>query len=146
DSDQKFDDQQRAKKGHEGNRSAENLVSLTGYPEHMAESGARVRLTYEIKSALGLAWDSIRAHKLRSFLTLLGVIIGVASVILVGSAIDGLGVYAENITAKAFGSDSFVLQQVTNAKTRTEYFNKLRRNRALKLADERYLEEINSDN
>ena len=33
--------------------------------------------------------DSIRAHKLRSFLTLLGVIIGVASVIMVGAAIEG---------------------------------------------------------
>ena len=55
-------------------------------------------------TAISLALDSIRAHKLRSFLTLLGVIIGVASVILVGAAIDGLGVYAENITAKAFGS------------------------------------------
>ncbi len=51
--------------------------------------------------------DSIRAHKLRSFLTLLGVIIGVASVIMVGAAIEGLGVYAEQSTAKAFGSESF---------------------------------------
>ena len=44
-----------------------------------------------LKNAIALAWDSILAHKLRSFLTLLGVIIGVASVILVGSAIDGFG-------------------------------------------------------
>ena len=57
-----------------------------------------------LATAISLALDSIRAHKLRSFLTLLGVIIGVASVILVGAAIDGSGVYAENITAKAFGS------------------------------------------
>ena len=59
--------------------------------------------------------DSIRAHKLRSFLTLLGVIIGVASVILVGAAIDGLGVYAEQSTAKAFGSDSFMVAQIAAA-------------------------------
>jgi putative ABC transport system permease protein len=99
-----------------------------------------------LRNALKLALDSLRAHRLRSFLTLLGVIIGVASVILVGSAIDGLGQYANDSVSKAFGSESYVLQQVTNAKTRTEYFNKLRRNRELKLADERYLEEINSDN
>jgi len=97
-------------------------------------------------SAFRLAVDSLRAHRLRSFLTLLGVIIGVASVILVGSAIDGLGLYADQSVSKAFGSESFVLQQVTNAKTRTEYFNKLRRNHELKLADERYLEITNSDN
>ena len=56
--------------------------------------------------------DSIRSHKLRSFLTLLGVIIGVASVIMVGAAIDGLGVYAEQSTAKAFGSESFLVAQI----------------------------------
>src|ERR1700723_803202 len=108
-------------------------------------SGEGVRLSYEIRSALGLAWDSIRAHKLRSFLTLLGVMIGVASVILVGSAIDGLGLYAEQSTAKTFGSESFVLQQVTNARSRKEYFDKIKYNRELKLADEHYLELTNGE-
>jgi len=63
-------------------------------------------------TAIGLAFDSIRAHKLRSFLTLLGVIVGVASVILVGAAIDGLGAYAEQITSKAFGTNSFLIAQL----------------------------------
>src|ERR1700687_896317 len=93
---------------------------------HMAETtpgdpGPRFQLT----SAISLAWDSLRAHKLRTFLTLLGIMIGVASVILVGSAIDGLGVYAQQSTAKTFGSESFVLQQVTNARSRKEYFDKI---------------------
>jgi putative ABC transport system permease protein len=109
-------------------------------------SSEGVRLTYEIRSALGLAWDSIRAHKLRSFLTLLGVIIGVASVILVGSAIDGLGLYAEQSTAKAFGSESYLVGQVVTANSQTEYFNKMRRNRAIRLVDDRYLQSVNSDN
>jgi putative ABC transport system permease protein len=103
----------------------------------------KVRSTFQVLSAIGLAWDSLRAHKLRTFLTLLGVIIGVASVILVGSAIDGLGLYAETSVATAFGSESFVLQQVTTAKSRKEYFDKLKYNRQLKLADERYLESMN---
>ena len=103
-------------------------------------------LSYEIKSALGLAWDSISAHKLRSFLTLLGVIIGVASVILVGSAIDGLGLYAEESTAKAFGSESFLLGQVVTANSKTEYFDKMRRNKPIKLAEDHYLQSINGDN
>ena len=70
------------------------------------EHGSANRLAYDLANALALAWSSIRAHKLRSFLTLLGIIIGVGSVILVGSAIEGLGAYAEASTAKAFGSDS----------------------------------------
>ena len=84
------------------------------------------KFRFQLASAIGLAWDSLRAHKLRTFLTLLGIMIGVASVILVGSAIDGLGLYAQESTAKTFGSESFVLQQVTNARSRKEYFDKIK--------------------
>src|SRR5438067_1524026 len=102
---------------------------------------------YQLASALSLAWDSILAHKLRSFLTLLGVMIGVASVILVGSAIDGLGLYAEQSTAKAFGSESYLLAQIAQAGniTRRQIFEKLKYNKQLKLADERYLQSLNGD-
>src|SRR5215813_5964559 len=79
----------------------------------MAQSGAGTSRSWpQFQNAFGLAMDSIRAHKLRSFLTLLGVIIGVASVIMVGAAIEGLGVYAEQSTAKAFGSESFMVAQI----------------------------------
>src|SRR6202012_449980 len=94
---------------------------------------------FQLTSAIGLAWDSLIAHKLRTFLTLLGIMIGVASVILVGSAIDGLGLYAQESTAKAFGGESFVLQQIINAQSRKEFFDKLKKNHELKLADEHYL-------
>jgi putative ABC transport system permease protein len=103
-------------------------------------------LRSQVASAMRIAWDSLVAHKLRTFLTLLGVMIGVASVILVGSAIDGLGLYAEQSTAKAFGGESFVLQQVTNARSRREFFDKLKRNHEFKLNDEKYLELTNGDN
>jgi len=104
------------------------------------------RTFYELVSALGLAWDSIRAHKLRSFLTLLGVIIGVASVILVGSAIDGLGLYAEESTAKAFGSESYIVSQAAGATSRTQYFAKMKYNKPIRLEDDRYLQSLNGDN
>ncbi len=91
--------------------------------------------------------DSIRAHKLRSFLTLLGVIIGVASVIMVGAAIEGLGVYAEQSTAKAFGSDSFLVAQIagTGRLSRREFFEKVKRNKPIRTPDARFLEAINGD-
>ena len=96
---------------------------------------------YHVATAFFLALDSIRAHKLRSFLTLLGVIIGVASVILVGAAIDGLGVYAEGITAKTFGADSFLVAQIASvgqltARKRAE---KLRYNKRIRPDDLAYL-------
>jgi putative ABC transport system permease protein len=109
-------------------------------------SSDRAGFRFQLTSAIGLAWDSLRAHKLRTFLTLLGVMIGVSSVILVGSAIDGLGLYADESVSKAFGSQSFVLEQIGQIKSRRELFDKLKYNRELKLADERYLELINSDN
>ncbi|HTA45581.1 MAG TPA: ABC transporter permease [Bryobacteraceae bacterium] len=99
----------------------------------------------QLANAIRLACDSLIAHRLRTFLTLLGIMIGVASVILVGSAIDGVGVYAEQSTAKAFGGESFVLQQITNAKSRREFFDKLKRNHELKLTDEHYLEVTSGD-
>ncbi|MDQ6676500.1 MAG: ABC transporter permease, partial [Acidobacteriota bacterium] len=110
------------------------------------EHGSAGRLRYDLANSLGLAWSSIRAHKLRSFLTLLGIIIGVGSVILVGSAIEGLGAYAEASTAKAFGSDSFFLNQVAGGNmTRKQFLEKLRTNKALNLEDERYLRSVNGD-
>ena len=68
--------------------------------------------TTGLVTAAKLALDSIRAHKLRSFLTLLGIIVGVASVILVGAAIDGLGAYSIKITERTFGSESYLVAQI----------------------------------
>jgi putative ABC transport system permease protein len=100
------------------------------------------------KNAVSLAWDSILAHKLRSFLTLLGVIIGVASVILVGAAIDGLGSYAEQSVAKAFGSESYLIAQVASAgnMTRKEYFDRLKQHKPMKLPENQYLRDVNAEN
>jgi putative ABC transport system permease protein len=89
--------------------------------------------------------DSIRAHKLRSFLTLLGVIIGVASVVMVGAAIEGLGVYAEQSTAKAFGSESFLVAQIaaTGRLSRRQFFDKMRHNKPIRRDEYRFLEAFN---
>src|SRR4051812_21442047 len=44
----------------------------------------------ELKEGLLIAWDAIRANKMRSVLTTLGIIIGIITVTLMGTAIDGL--------------------------------------------------------
>src|ERR1035441_10262748 len=101
----------------------------------------------QFQNSLRMAIDSIRSHKLRSFLTLLGVIIGVASVILVGAAIAGLGVYAEQSTSKAFGSESFLVAQIVaqGRMNRREYFDKVKRNKPIRNDDARFLEAVNGD-
>src|SRR3954469_147192 len=112
----------------------------------MPQSDARTNESgQQFKNALRLAMDSIRAHKLRSFLTLLGIIIGVGSVVLVGAAIEGLGLYAEQSTAKAFGSESFIVAQIaaTGRLSRREYFDKIKRNKPIRTDDERFLNAVN---
>jgi putative ABC transport system permease protein len=101
----------------------------------------------QFQNAFVLATDSIRAHTLRSFLTLLGVIIGVASVIMVGAAIEGLSVYAAQSTAKAFGSESFMVAQIaaTGRLSRRDFFEKLKRNKPIRNADARFVESINGE-
>lgn len=104
-------------------------------------------MLYRFKTTLGLATDSIRSHRLRSFLTLLGVLIGVASVILVGAGIEGLGVTAEETTSKAFGTESYLVAQVANVGRLTpkQRAEKLRRNRQLKRTDLVYLREATGE-
>jgi putative ABC transport system permease protein len=92
-------------------------------------------------TAIGLAASSLRAHKLRTFLTLLGIIIGVTSVVLVGAAIEGLGNYAEVTTSKAFGSETYLIAQIANVGrlTRKERAEKLRVNKQIRGDDLDYL-------
>ncbi|HUP03510.1 MAG TPA: ABC transporter permease, partial [Bryobacteraceae bacterium] len=73
-----------------------------------------------------------------------GIIIGVASVILVGSAIAGLGVYAQTSVSKAFGSDSFMVAQLVQQgnMSRREYFDKIKRNKPIRDDDARFLESV----
>ena len=99
-----------------------------------------MRYWRDIGSASWLAIDSIRAHKLRTFLTLLGVIVGVASVVMVGAAIEGLGTYATDSTSKVFGGNTFLIAQVANAVSRSDYFAKLKENRPIRPDDLAYLE------
>jgi putative ABC transport system permease protein len=109
----------------------------------MAETKSASRLG----TALMLAIDSIRAHKLRSFLTLLGMIIGVASVILVGASIDGLGAFTESVTAKAFGSDSYLIAQIASVGrlSARELADKQRRNKRIRPEDVTYLRQTTGD-
>ncbi len=61
----------------------------------------------EIFSAARMALTTIREHKMRSFLTVLGVIIGTATVIAVGSIITGLDSSIANIF-RSFGPNTLI--------------------------------------
>ena len=62
--------------------------------------------------ALKIALQSIFAHKLRAFLTLIGIIIGVASVVVVGASISGLNTYVVERVSKVLGSNHFMIARM----------------------------------
>lgn len=67
---------------------------------------------------LRLALDTLRAHKLRSFLTLLGIILAVTTLVAVMSIVNGLNLYVAAKVAN-LGANSFVVDRfgiITNAK------------------------------
>jgi putative ABC transport system permease protein len=61
-----------------------------------------------------IAFDSIIAHKLRAFLTLIGIIIGVAAVVVVGASISGLKTYVIDKVSKVLGSNHFMITRMAN--------------------------------
>jgi putative ABC transport system permease protein len=83
-----------------------------------------------------MALDALRAHKLRSFLTMLGVIIGVATVIAVVSVLQGFNQYMTS-RVMDFGSTSFSLSKFTQGIRSMEDF--LRENRRRNLTYDDFL-------
>src|ERR1700751_2730535 len=59
-------------------------------------------------ASIGLALATVREHKLRSFLTVLGVIIGTGTIIGVGSIIAGLDGAITNIF-RSFGTNTAIV-------------------------------------
>jgi putative ABC transport system permease protein len=65
--------------------------------------------------ALKIALQSIFAHKLRAFLTLIGIIIGVSSVVTVGASIAGLNTYVVDKISKVLGSNHFMIARMAHS-------------------------------
>jgi putative ABC transport system permease protein len=93
--------------------------------------------------ALKIALQSIFAHKLRAFLTLIGIIIGVASVVVVGAAISGLNTYVVEKVTKLLGANHFVIARIASqgelSEEDLERMN--RRNKELKRDDMEWLQQ-----
>ena len=86
--------------------------------------------------SIAIALDALRAHKLRSFLTVLGVIIGVATVIAVVSVLQGFNEYMAS-RVMDFGSTSFSLSKFTQGIRSMDDF--LRENRRRNLTYDDFL-------
>ena len=83
--------------------------------------------------ALKIALQSIFAHKLRAFLTLIGIIIGVASVVTVGASISGLNTYVVERVQKMLGSNHFMIARMASSSRLSdeEFERRNRRNKRI---------------
>jgi putative ABC transport system permease protein len=86
-----------------------------------------------LRESVGIALGGVRANKLRSFLTLLGIIIGVASVIAVVSFVEGLNQFVTQKLLNA-GANVFVIDKYGFI-TSQEAFEEANKNPDVTLAD-----------
>ena len=87
--------------------------------------------------AARIALQSIFAHKLRAFLTLIGIIIGVASVVVVGAAIQGLNTYVMEKVTAVLGVNHFMIARMAHQGelSEEEWDRMNRRNKRLEMED-----------
>ena len=96
----------------------------------------------EIKENLLVALDTLRSRKIRSALTILGIVIGVTSVISVAAIIDGLNGYIQH-RIQSFGSRSFFISRIPPGFSGLGRLPQKNRTRKyLEISDAQYLKEL----
>ncbi len=92
----------------------------------------------EFKEAVKIALQSLWANKLRSILTLLGVVIGVASVIAVVTLVNGANTY---VTTKfsSYGADVFTVSKMPQIITSSEDYQRFQRRKNVIYSDFLYV-------
>lgn len=94
----------------------------------------------EFKEAVKIALQSLWANKLRSILTLLGVVIGVSSVIAVVTLINGANTYVTTKFA-SYGADVFTISKMPQIITSSEQYERYQRRKNILYSDFLYVEE-----
>ena len=89
---------------------------------------------FPLREPIGVALETIRTHKLRSFLMLLGIIISVSTLILVVSLISGVDGYIADRVAN-LGSNVFLIARFPLITDVDEYVKAVRRNKVITWED-----------
>ena len=91
-----------------------------------------------IREPAVVALETMRAHKMRSFLTLLGIILSVATLIVVVSLIHGMNVYVADRLAN-MGSNVFLVHQFPLITDQAQFVKAQRTNREITYEDYEFL-------
>ncbi len=99
-------------------------------------------LFYFFLDATRIALQSIFSHKLRSFLTLIGIIIGVASVVLVGASISGLNNYVLTRVNKELGANTFYITWAdwVGELSQEDWEKMMKRNKEIEMEELRFIQ------
>ncbi|MGB7751171.1 MAG: ABC transporter permease [Candidatus Acidiferrales bacterium] len=79
-----------------------------------------------LRETIWIALDTLRAHKLRTFLALLGVILAVTTLVAVISVLNGLNVYVADKVAN-LGANAFVIDRIGIVTNQQEWFKARKR-------------------
>jgi putative ABC transport system permease protein len=93
--------------------------------------------------AFRIALASILEHKLRAFLTLIGIIIGVAAVVVVSASISGLKTYVMDRVSKVLGANHFMMTRMASMGRMSddEFERRNRRNKDVIWEEYKYIKE-----
>jgi putative ABC transport system permease protein len=92
----------------------------------------------ELKEAVKIALQSLWANKLRSVLTLLGVVIGVASVIAVVTLVNGANTYVAT-KFSSYGADVFTVSKMPQFITSSEDYERFQKRKNILFPDFEYV-------
>jgi putative ABC transport system permease protein len=96
--------------------------------------------------AFAEALAAARANRLRTGLAALATSAAVATIVLVVSGLDGVARYAREAGARTFGSETFVVAQLSTGQlSRKELAERLARNPPIRRADTRFLERVGNE-
>lgn len=102
----------------------------------------KIRSQASFLEAASVAFDSLRSSKLRSFLTLLGIILSTTTLIAVMSVIHGMDVYVAQ-TASSMGNDGFRVLRVafTGPRNAKQFLEAIRKNPELTREEYRFIKD-----
>jgi putative ABC transport system permease protein len=92
------------------------------------------------REAFWIALDALRSHKLRSFLTLLGLVISTMTLIVVMSVVNGMNLYIADHVAN-LGANVFIVHQWQWAQSDEEWLKARRRNKPIRMEDFQFLKD-----
>jgi len=114
------------------------IHSRTAVPFSPPPAFRRASLWFTAREAFGIALGELRSHKLRSFLTLLGVVISTATLIVVMGVVNGLNLYIARHVAN-LGANTFLVSEFRWAQGYKKHLEARRRNRPIQVEEYNFL-------